>query len=913
MLSWKSPGGDIVDYVVEYTISASGATWYTYNDGVSTATTATITGFVTEGTGMYRVRTENSAGELSYPSPPVMIDGSADTPSSPTHLTFTPDEHVIDLSWDAPNDAGGSPVTDYVVQFRSADTVSWTTWNDGVGTSTSTTITGRSSGFNYDVRVYAVNAQGNSIPVTARSKVPWSGSSAPATGLTAVAGDTSVELSWDAPPSGSPTYYVSWAYAGSSTWTSHGTTSAQQYTVTGLQSGTEYQFRVGAKLGSQAATYSVISGIATNTVDFPPDAPTITVATAPASTAAAVAWSDGASAGTSPVTGYRVLLASGGGPFTEAATTDATSSSAVLAGLTPSTTYDVRVVAFSAVGDSAPSTTSSFTTPAAGTGPAAPQNLSAVANDGQVTLSWSAVSGADSYMAVYRAPGGQWAYFPVFDTTTTVTGLTNGVTYEFQVMAASGSTGGDPSSISATPRVIGPASAPGTVSATGKNGYVRLQWDAPTDDGGRPITDYVVRHRLAATSAWETTTIANPSATFTTVYGLTNGSEYEFEIAARTSYGEGTPAAVTGTPLRTPGAPQAFQASGADSQVTLTWEEPDEAEQAGIDGYSLYYQEDFGPEQLVPGSPFPASARSFTLTGLTNGTEYYFRVTAVNANGEGYMSSASATPRAVPIAPTAPQSLSSDSGDASASLTWEAPTDNGGAPITDYVVQYQVTGASSWTTFADGVSATMGTTVDGLTNGTEYVFRVAAVTSAGQGPWSFTGTTPAGLAAAPVVRATTTSGEVTLTWAPVDGNGSLVLAYFIEVYDDRFGWIGATAFDAPASGDVSHTFTGLTDGETMTYRVSTFTDRSPGLVSEPVSVVVGATGQEPHGPSQPGAGGETSGGQGAAPGGGETLALTGASLLAGSAGAVMLLLAGGLSLWWSRRRIQAAEASRETA
>ncbi|NDC26057.1 MAG: adhesin, partial [Proteobacteria bacterium] len=82
------------------------------------------------------------------------------------------------------------------------------------------------------------------------------------------------------------------------------------------------------------------------------------------------------------------------------------------------------------------------------------------------------------------------------------------------------------------------------------------------------------------------------------------------------------------------------------------------------------------------------------VTGLSNGTSYIFRVAAANAAGAGSYSSSSAsvTPYTVPGAPTG---VSGTSGNTQVSLTWDAPTSNGGALITDYAIQYSSNG-STW-------------------------------------------------------------------------------------------------------------------------------------------------------------------------------------------------------------------------
>ena len=86
-------------------------------------------------------------------------------------------------------------------------------------------------------------------------------------------------------------------------------------------------------------------------------------------------------------------------------------------------------------------------------------------------------------------------------------------------------------------------------------------------------------------------------------------------------------------------------------------------------------------------------------------------------------------------APSAPRNLVATVGSARITLTFDVPADTGGAAITDYVIQ-RASGGGAWTTVADGVSNATTATITGLTNGTTYSFRVAAVNSASTGAYS---------------------------------------------------------------------------------------------------------------------------------------------------------------------------------
>jgi hypothetical protein len=87
--------------------------------------------------------------------------------------------------------------------------------------------------------------------------------------------------------------------------------------------------------------------------------------------------------------------------------------------------------------------------------------------------------------------------------------------------------------------------------------------------------------------------------------------------------------------------------------------------------------------------------------------------------------------------PPAPTSVTATAGNAQATVSWTAPTGViAQAPVTDYAVQFSSNSGSTWTTFADGTSTATSATVTGLTNGTAYVFRVAAVNGVGTGAYS---------------------------------------------------------------------------------------------------------------------------------------------------------------------------------
>jgi len=174
----------------------------------------------------------------------------------------------------------------------------------------------------------------------------------------------------------------------------------------------------------------------------------------------------------------------------------------------------------------------------------------------------------------------------------------------------------------------------------------------------------------------------------------------------------------------------------------------------------------------------------------------------------------SATP---PVAPDAPTSLSGTAGNGQVSLSWTAPASNGGAAITDYAVQLSSDGGSTWSTFADGTSTATSATVTGLTNGTAYVFRVAAVNAAGTGAYTAASSsvTPnsATVPGAPTGIGTTEAGSSCFPdWlisfsAPSSNGGSSITGYRIRTQADSFAAFrsitSGNAFKTAANGIVN--------------------------------------------------------------------------------------------------------------
>jgi len=467
--------------------------------------------------------------------------------------------------------------------------------------------------------------------------------------------------------------------------------------------------------------------------------------------------------------------------------------------------------------------------------PSAPQSLTATAGSGSVSLTWTppASNGGANITGynVYRgtSAGGE-STTPVATNVTTTsftdTGLTNGTTYYYKV-AAVNSAGTSPQSgeASATPVAVQatPPSAPQSLTATGGNGTVKLSWTAPASNGGAPITGYNV---YRSTSAGGEGTIPFATGLTTTSFtdsSVTNGTQYYYTVAAVNAAGTSPQSGeASATPQATvPSAPAGLVASAGNGQVMLSWTVPNSDGGSPITGYNVYRGTSAGGEGSTPVATNVVSS-SFTDTGLTNGTTYYYKVAAVNAVGTSPQSGeASATPQAAVTAPSAPQGLTATGGNGSAQLSWTAPASNGGANITGYNV-YRGTsaGGEGSTPVAAGVTTTSFTDTT-LTNGTTYYYTVAAVNSAGTSPPSgeASATPKATVPTAPLgLTASAGNGSVGLSWSvPASNGGSPVTGYSVYRGTSAGGESGTPVTTVTGT---TFTDTGLTNGTTYYYKVA---------------------------------------------------------------------------------------------
>jgi uncharacterized protein (TIGR02145 family) len=434
-----------------------------------------------------------------------------------------------------------------------------------------------------------------------------------------------------------------------------------------------------------------------------PATPTSPVVT-PGDMQASVAFTAPASNGGSAITGFTVTSSPGGFTATGA------SSPLVITGLTNGTSYTFTVVATNAVGNSDASAASVAVTPFGL--PDSPTSPVATASNAQASVAFTApASDGGSAITGYivtSSPGGFTATGA--SSPLVVTGLNNGTSYTFTVVAtnAAGNSVASSASVAVTP--IGPPGAPTSLVATPGDMEASVAFTAPSSNGGSAITGYTV---TSSPGGFTATGASSPLV----VTGLPNGTSYTFNVVATNAAGNSvvSEASVAVTPIGRPGSPTSPVATPGVMQASVAFTAPASNGGFAITGYTV---------TSSPGG-FTATGASSPLvvTGLTGGTSYTFTVVATNSAGNSVASapSVAVTPIALPGAPTSPVATP---GVWKASVAFTAPASNGGSDITGYTVTSSPGGFT-----ATGASSPL--VVTGLTNGTSYTFTVVATNAVG--------------------------------------------------------------------------------------------------------------------------------------------------------------------------------------
>ena len=415
--------------------------------------------------------------------------------------------------------------------------------------------------------------------------------------------------------------------------------------------------------------------------------------------------------------------------------------------------------------------------------PPAPSSVTAYPGNNCMLLTWPVTPGATGYNVLRSITSGTnystittGVAGPVCgsgpaDATYLDTTATNGTPYYYVVQSANttGTSSDSPQSIAAAPSsgvtTAAPA-APTGVAATGTTGVVSLSWNASAGANYYTVLRSTLVDKIPiwtfsptltdTSTILSTITLSNTSTgTSYTDNAVTNGTKYYYTVLASNAAGTSAPSSgvvAKPVPAQAPAAP-VVTANPTVGAITLNW-----AAVPGAVGYIIQ-------EATSPGGPYTflssVSDLTYTVSGLSNNTTYYFTVTSVNADSV----SATAANLTVTTPIGAPTGVVALPGNTQVTLTWTPDT---GA--TSYVIQRGAATGGPYTTV--GTSAGAAYTDNNLVNGTTYYYVVSGSNASGVGVASaeVNATPTVAVPIAPVgLTATGSNGEILLTWTASAG------------------------------------------------------------------------------------------------------------------------------------------------
>jgi len=533
-------------------------------------------------------------------------------------------------------------------------------------------------------------------------------------------------------------------------------------------------------------------------------------------------------------------------------TTQGTTISFVLIGLTHSTAYNIYITAVNA--DSAESTASigvTFTT--LSNSPDVPTDLSTSDATGTtVTLSWNAPSytgsSSISYYKVYSIAGGYiTSTSGNSNTYIIVDNLTYNTAYEFYVTALNtdGIESSASGSASATTRSGSPDPPTDLSTSNITTTSIDLSWTAPTYTGNSAIDYYKVYYADGTIAG----TTDGTSDTSISISGLTADTSYDFYVItlntdSNESGASGSAGATTAS--ASPDPPTDLSTSNiTTTSIDLSWNTPSYTGSSAISFYNIYYA-----DGSSAGTTDGTSDTSITITSLTHNTSYDFYVTAINADGNESGGSGSVNATTLSASPDPPTDLStSNITSTSIDLSWTAPSYTGSSAI-DYYKIYYADG-----TFITDTSGTSDTsiTITSLTANTSYDFYVSAIntdTYESGGSGSVNASTLQGVTSKPLnLRATANSTVADLSWDVPETIDSAILFYRIN-----YSYIGSSLSNGEnmvvgdnvitntvntVDSSLTYTLEGLTNNRYYTITVEANNEFGYSAPSDPIDVYPG--------------------------------------------------------------------------
>uniref|UniRef100_A0A8D0DCW2 Titin n=1 Tax=Sander lucioperca TaxID=283035 RepID=A0A8D0DCW2_SANLU len=349
--------------------------------------------------------------------------------------------------------------------------------------------------------------------------------------------------------------------------------------------------------------------------------------------------------------------------------------------------------------------------------------------------------------------------------------------------------------------------------------FMSLLWQPPHYTGGCQISNYVVEKRDTGSTIWQNVS-ATVARTSIKISRLTQGTEYQFRIAAENRYGKShfveSEPVVAQYPFKPPGPPTNLcVVSASKSVMVVAWSKPDSDGGSPIIGYHIECK-DQSSILWTKLNRNPVTDIQFKVTSVEEGLMYEFRVCAENMAGVGPCSKPS-EPVAARDQCDPPYNLTvTNISNSSVSLSWDKP-------------EYD-----AWTLVYDDMMATT-CKITKLLKGNEYLFRVRAVNKYGEGETlesePIKAMDPFTIPSAPtdVEVTSATSEAMTICWKrPASDGGSRISGYIIEKREKQgVRWV---RFNKKPVYDLRVKASGLHEGCEYEFRV--FAENAAGL-SEP--------------------------------------------------------------------------------
>ncbi|MGI0046924.1 MAG: fibronectin type III domain-containing protein [Nitrosotalea sp.] len=552
-----------------------------------------------------------------------------------------------------------------------------------------------------------------------------------------------------------------------------------------------------------------------------PQPPTSLSTTAVAGNKITLSWAAPSSNGGSAITGYNIERSTDDVNFLPIIQNTGTSSTTYQdSGLVTGLTYFYEVSAINIVGTSIPSTATSGTTAGDVPSQLSAPTVSPLAGD-KVSLSWAAPNSngyaITGYEIDYSSDGGTiWTQAIVnTDNTTpsyTIPGLTTGTSYEFRVEAIN-ALGTGPAGIASTGTTAGdvPSQVTGLISTTALSTQINLSWAAPSGNG-YAISGYELERSTDDVNFLPIVQNTGTSATTYSDSALSSNTLYYYEVSAINQLGTGSPSLASSSTTNPDPPSNAAATLVSSTSVILSWTAPS----GTVSGYKI--------ERSLDGTSWPtnpldadthSSATTYTDSGLSPTTLYYYRISAINPDGGTSTPSSTVS---VTTSPPAPTRLSaSATSTTQISLSWTAPS----ATIRGYEIERSKDGIN-FSPIIDNTTNTLTSYTDtGLSPNTQYTYSISALGPGGSAS-ALSGTSSATtFSVAPTgLSATAVAGNmISLSWTAPPGIAT-ILGYEIERSLDGTSW-PTNPLDADThSSATTYQDLGLASGNVYYYRVS---------------------------------------------------------------------------------------------